>query len=67
MKQDEKCAAAAVKELRVKLAMADGNLHKAKRLYCGAGPQARQYELKTRKYRSQILTKMEIIPSANET
>lgn len=59
MKQDDKCAAAAVKELKTKLVMADGNLQKAKRLYCGAGPQARQYELKTRKYRNQIMTMME--------
>lgn len=63
MKQDDKCATAAVKELKTKLAMADGNIQKAKRLYCGAGPQARQYELKTRKYRLQIMTKMGIIPS----
>jgi len=63
MKQDDKCAAAAVKELKTKLVMADGNIQKAKRLYCGAGPQARQYELKTRKYRLQIMTKMGIIPS----
>lgn len=66
MKQDHKCAAAAVKELTVKLAMADGNIEKAKRLYCGTGPQARQYEVKTRKYRQQILTSMEKISSAKE-
>ena len=58
MKKDEKCAEAAVKELQVKLARANGNLQKAKRLYCGAGPQARHYELKTVKYRRQILAKM---------
>ncbi|PKN16183.1 MAG: lytic transglycosylase [Deltaproteobacteria bacterium HGW-Deltaproteobacteria-23] len=63
MKQDDKCAEAAVKELKTKLVMADGNIQKAKRLYCGAGPQARQYELKTRKYRQQIMAKMGIIPS----
>lgn len=66
MKQDEKCAAAAVKELRSKLAMADGNLQKAKRLYCGTGPQARQYEMKTKKYRQQILTFMEKNSAAKE-
>jgi hypothetical protein len=66
MKQDEKCAQAAVKELKTKLEMAEGNLQKAKRLYCGAGPQARQYELKTRKYRRQIMAKMEITSSFKE-
>lgn len=60
MMQDEKCAEAAVKELQVKLAMADGNLRKAKRLYCGAGPQARHYELKTSKFRRQIMAQMRI-------
>jgi hypothetical protein len=58
MKKDDKCAAAAVKELQVKLARANGNLQKAKRLYCGAGPQARHYEQKTVKYRREILAKM---------
>lgn len=58
MKKDEKCAEAAVKELKVKLARAKGNLQKAKRLYCGAGPQARNYEQKTVKYRRMILAKM---------
>jgi len=58
MKKDEKCAAAAVKELKAKLAMADGNLQKAKRLYCGTGSQARDYEEKTLKYRRQIRAKM---------
>lgn len=66
MKKDEKCAAAAVKELKTKLVMADGNLQKAKRLYCGTGPQARQYELKTRKYRNQIMTMMEKTSSQKE-
>lgn len=59
MKKDEKCAAAAVKELATKLAVADGDLFKAKRLYCGAGRQARLYELKIRKYRQQILSRIE--------
>jgi hypothetical protein len=66
MKQDDKCAAAAVKELTVKLAIADGDVSRAKRLYCGAGPQARQYEVKTRKYRQQILTFMEKNSAAKE-
>lgn len=59
MKNDEKCAQAAVKELKVKLKMADGNLQKAKRLYCGTGPQARHYAKKTQKYRRAIMAQME--------
>ncbi len=59
MKKDEKCAEAAVRELAVKLEVADGNLAKAKRLYCGAGEQARRYEVKIRKYRKEILSRME--------
>jgi hypothetical protein len=66
MKKDEKCAAAAVKELKAKLAMADGNLRKAKRLYCGTGPQARHYEQKTQKFRRAIMAKMAITSSVKE-
>jgi len=66
MKKDEKCAAAAVKELKAKLQMADGDLQKAKRLYCGTGPQARQYEQKTQKFRRAIMAKMGITSSAKE-
>jgi len=68
MKNDEKCAAAAVRELKVKLTMADGNLSLAKRLYCGAGKQARLYEAKIRKYRREILGRMymEPLPVAGE-
>jgi len=64
MKLDEKCAEAAVRELKTKLQMADGNLQKAKRFYCGAGEQARLYELKTRKYRRMIMAKMEMMQSS---
>lgn len=66
MKKDEKCAEAAVKELKAKLAMAAGNLQKAKRLYCGTGPQAREYEQKTQKYRRAIMAKMGKTSAANE-
>jgi hypothetical protein len=59
MKKDERCAEAAVRELAVKLKVADGNLAKAKRLYCGAGKQARLYEVKIRKYRKEIMRRME--------
>lgn len=60
MKNDEKCADAAVRELKVKLKVADGNLSAAKRLYCGAGKQARIYEAKTRKYRREIMARMSV-------
>jgi len=64
MKLDEKCAEAAVRELKTKLQMSDGNLQKAKRFYCGAGEQARLYELKTRKYRRMIMARMEMMQSS---
>jgi hypothetical protein len=43
MENDEKCAEAAVRELYTKLTMAQGNLERAKKLYCGQGPQANAY------------------------
>jgi len=43
MENDEKCAEAAVRELYTKLDMAKGNLERAKKLYCGQGPQADAY------------------------
>lgn len=46
MRNDEKCAEAAVRTLLSKLSIADGNLDKAKRLYCGVGPQAEAYLVK---------------------
>lgn len=58
MQHDHKCAEAAVRELKVKLKVADGNLFEAKRLYCGAGKQARLYEAKIRKLRREILNMM---------
>jgi hypothetical protein len=64
MIRDDKCAAAAVKELKSKLEMADGDLAVAKRLYCGSGRQARAYEVKIRQYRSEILGKMARIEAA---
>jgi hypothetical protein len=59
MKKDEKCAEAAVKELKAKMEMSSGDLQKAKRFYCGAGEQARLYELTIRKYRRMIMAEME--------
>ena len=55
MRNDEKCAEAAVRELASKLAMAKGDLVKAKKFYCGVGPEADQYEVKRIKFRKEIL------------
>jgi hypothetical protein len=55
MENDQKCADAAVRELAEKLAIANGNLVKAKKLYCGVGQEADAYELKRRMYRKEIL------------
>lgn len=55
MENDQKCADAAVRELANKLAMANGNLVKAKKLYCGVGQEADAYELKRRQFRKEIL------------
>lgn len=55
MVNDEKCAEAAVKELASKLEMARGDLVKAKKLYCGTGPDADAYEVKRRSFRKEIL------------
>jgi len=59
MANDEKCAEAAVRELYTKLEMAQGNLEKAKKLYCGQGPQADQYVRKLHKIRQNMLDDME--------
>lgn len=64
MKKDEKCAEAAVKELKAKLEMSAGDLQKAKRFYCGAGEQARLYDLTVRKYRRMILAEMEMMQTS---
>jgi len=66
MQNDEKCAEAAVRELKTKLQMAAGNLQKAKRFYCGTGPQARAYEQKTQKFRRAIMAKMGKTSTAKE-
>lgn len=55
MVNDEKCAAAAVRELESKLEMARGDLVKAKKFYCGAGPDADAYETRRRSFRKEIL------------
>ena len=59
MENDEKCAEAAVRELLIKLTMSHGNLDKAKKYYCGVGPQANAYEVKRREFRKEILEGVE--------
>jgi hypothetical protein len=55
MEDDEKCAEAAVRELASKLEMATGDMVRAKKLYCGVGPDADAYEIKRRQFRKEIL------------
>ncbi len=54
MANDEKCAEAAVRELLTKLTMAQGNMDRAKKLYCGQGPQAEAYLKKIRLVRLEM-------------
>ncbi|WP_331001569.1 lytic transglycosylase [Geomonas sp. RF6] len=66
MRDDEKCAEAAVRELYVKLRDAKGNLNRAKRLYCGSGPAARVYEVKRRLFRQELLRELDDIKVRHE-
>jgi hypothetical protein len=59
MRDDEKCADAAVRELREKVRMAKGNLARAKRLYCGTGPAALAYDKIRKRFRAEILRELE--------
>ena len=59
MWDDEKCADAAVKELKEKLRMAKGDMARAKRLYCGTGPAARAYDKVRKQCRAEILREMQ--------
>lgn len=59
MENDEKCAEAAVRELYTKLEMAQGNLERAKKLYCGQGPQAEYYLRKVRKVRQEMMVELD--------
>lgn len=65
LEDDEKCADAAVRELFTKLVMANGNLVKAKKLYCGVGPQANAYEARRRLFRKEILEELGKLVSQN--
>jgi len=58
MENDEKCADAAVRELASKLDMAKGDLTKAKKFYCGTGPDADAYEVRRQKFRREILDEL---------
>lgn len=58
MEDDEKCAEAAVRELSTKLVMAQGNLDKAKKLYCGQGPQADAYLKRVKLVRGEMSTEL---------
>lgn len=60
MRDDEKCAEAAVRTLLSKLEMANGNMDKAKKLYCGTGPQADAYLRKIRSIRSSLIAEMKL-------
>ncbi len=59
MKNDEKCAEAAVRELYSKLEMAQGNLDRAKKFYCGQGPQAECYLRKLKRIRKEMTAELE--------
>jgi hypothetical protein len=67
MGNDEKCADAAVRELLSKLAMAKGDLVRAKKLYCGVGPQADAYEVRRRQFRKEILEGLQQIGTPQRT
>lgn len=59
MENDEKCAEAAVRELHTKLEMAQGNMLRAKKYYCGQGPQANYYIRKLQKIRREMNFELE--------
>ncbi|HIJ80188.1 MAG TPA: transglycosylase SLT domain-containing protein [Desulfuromonadales bacterium] len=59
MRDDAKCAEAAVRELYVKLDMAQGDLERAKKYYCGQGPQALAYLKKIRHIRREMMVDYE--------
>jgi hypothetical protein len=58
MLNDEKCAAAAVRELSSKLMMARGSMSRAKKLYCGTGPDADLYEVRRKQFRREIMQEL---------
>lgn len=60
MLDDNKCAEAAVSELYCKLDMAQGNLERAKKYYCGQGPQANAYMKKIHLIRQEMMTELKL-------
>jgi hypothetical protein len=58
MGNDGKCAEAAVRELFAKLQDASGNLERAKKLYCGWGPEADAYMRRVRHVRREMLAEL---------
>ncbi|MDD2582917.1 MAG: transglycosylase SLT domain-containing protein [Desulfuromonadaceae bacterium] len=60
MLDDAKCAEAAVCELYTKLDMARGNLERAKKYYCGQGPQANAYIKKIRILRQEMMAELTV-------
>lgn len=60
MLDDSKCAEAAVCELYTKLDMAQGNLERAKKYYCGQGPQANAYMKKIRAVRQEMTAELHL-------
>lgn len=68
MKNDEKCAEAAVREMTAKLKMAKGDMAKARKLYCGWGPEADAYVARTRELKREILREMSrVVEARNKT
>ena len=48
-----------MRELYTKLKMAQGDLDRAKKLYCGQGPQAEYYLRKIRRVRQEMLVELD--------
>ena len=60
MLDDGKCAEAAVCELYSKLDMAQGNLERAKKYYCGQGPQADAYMKRVLIIRQEMMAELHL-------
>jgi hypothetical protein len=60
MLDDDKCAEAAICELYTKLDMARGDIERAKKYYCGQGPQATAYMKKIRIIRQEMLSELTV-------
>ena len=62
MRNDEKCAEAAVRTLLSKLVVAKGDMDRAKKFYCGTGPQAEAYLRKIQRIRGELVAELERAP-----